>query len=433
MTDYLICGGLLVTSGGTVPNAGILVTRGKIAAPGAPGPGGLYPGFCCSMGRPGRRPVSPDPGSSGTSKNCCVGDQCSRECVEIDASGLMISPGFIDLHVHGGNGCDIMDGTAAAIKEIASYHAMGGTTSFLATAAPAPKDRLQKLLTALSGLSMKFTGGAQLLGIHMEGPYINPLRAGAINPAHLRKVSTSEMADFILAGEGTLKMVTVAPELPGSSELIKMLVGEGIIVSAGHSEADYETAVASFKNGVTHAIHLFNASAPLHHREPGLVGAVLAERDITAEIIADGRHLHPAMLKMLYSIKGNRGLTLATDAVSAAGRPDGDYLFNGRRIIMEKGQVTLPEGPMAGSSLTMVKAVKNMVGMAGIPLHEAVRMASLNPARLLGRENYKGTLAPGMDADIVLLDSSFNVRLTMVCGEIVYSNLRIPQKKKAGK
>ena len=432
MTDYLICGGQLVTSGGTVPNSGILVTRGKIAAPGAPGPGGLYPGFCCSGGRTRGRTPSPDPERGGTSKNCCVGDQCSRECVEIDASGLMITPGFIDLHVHGGNGCDILDGTAASIKEIASFHAMGGTTSFLATVAPAPVVRLQKVLTAVSGLTMKFTGGAQLLGIHMEGPYINPLRAGAINPAFLKKVSISEMSDFISAGEGTLKMVTVAPELPGSPGLIEMLAGEGITVSVGHSEADYETAVASFKAGVSHAIHLFNASAPLHHREPGLVGAVLAERDITAEIIADGRHLHPAMLKMLYSIKGNRGLTLATDAVSAAGRPDGDYLFNGRRIISEKGKVTLPGGTMAGSSLTMVEAVKNMVSMAGIPLYEAIRMASLNPARLLGRENSKGALAPGMDADIVLLDSNFNVRLTMVCGEIVYSNLKTPQKKKAG-
>lgn len=432
MTDYLICGGELVTSVGTVPNTGILITRGKIAAPGAPGPGGLYSGCCCSTGRPRRRPApSAEKGSS--TKKCCVGDQCSRECVEIDARELMITPGFIDLHVHGGNGFDILDGTAASIKEIASYHARGGTTSFLATIAPAPRERLQSILSAVSGLTMKFSGGAQLLGSHMEGPYINPLRAGAINPAHLRKVDLNEMFDFVLAGEGTLKMVTIAPELNDSPALIEMLTREGIAVSAGHSDADYETAVASFKAGVKHATHLFNASAPLHHREPGLVGAVLAERDITAEVIADGHHLHPAMLKLLYSIKGNRGLTLATDAVSAAGKPDGEYLFNGRRIVMKEGKITVPGGPMAGSSLTMVQAVKNMVDMAGIPLHEAVRMASLNPARLLGRQNSKGALAPGMDADIVLLDKDFNVRLTMVCGEIVYSNLRTPQKKKAGK
>lgn len=271
--------------------------------------------------------------------------------------------------------------------------------------------------------AVRITEGAQLIGAHMEGPHLNPARAGAINPAYLREISIKEMNEYISLGEGFLRMVTLAPELPGSTKLIKLLSKEGIVVAAGHTEATYEISMSSFKAGVRHAIHLFNASSPLHHREPGLVGAVLASKDITAEIIADDSHLHPSVLKLLYSVKGNRGLTLATDAVSAAGMPDGEYMFNDRKIVMNNGKITLEEGPVAGSSLKMIDTVRNMVNKAGIPIHEAVRMASLNPARLLGKENTKGALAPGMDADLVLLDKELNVKLTMVNGHIVYNSL----------
>jgi N-acetylglucosamine-6-phosphate deacetylase len=257
----------------------------------------------------------------------------------------------------------------------------------------------------------------------MEGPYLNPKHAGAINPAYLKDVNLKEIAQFVSLCEGSLKMVTLAPELPGCINLIKMLARECIVVSAGHSGATYEIALSSFKAGVKHAVHLFNASAPLHHREPGLVGAVLANRHINAEIIADGYHLHSSMLKLLKSVKGKRELTLATDAVCAAGMPDGEYTFNDRKVYMENKKITLPGGSMAGSSLTMIEAVRNMVNLAGMPLVEAIRMASLNPARVLGKENIKGALAPGMDADLVLLDKDLNVKLTMVSGEIVYSEL----------
>lgn len=423
MIDYLICGGQLVTSSGAVPNTGLLVTRGKLAVPGALRPDNLYTGFSCSIGRP--RPGNPSPFMSKPSavhKKCCCGDPCAQECVKIDAGGMYIAPGFIDMHVHGGNGHDILEGSTRAIREVAAFHARGGTTSLLATVAPAPRNSLESTLTAINALTLRNTEGAQVLGAHMEGPYLNPARAGAINPSYLREISLEEMQKFIYLCEGTLKMVTLAPELPGSRDLVKMLLREGIVAAAGHSEATYETALESFKTGIRHAIHLFNASGPLHHREPGLVGAVLASREISAEIIADGHHLHPSMLKLLHSIKGRRGLTLATDAISAAGMPDGDYFFNDRKVNMVNKKITLPNNSMAGSALTMAEAVKNMVGLAGIPLHEAIRMASLNPARVLGIESSKGALAPGMDADLVLLDKDLNVRLTMAGGEIVYRN-----------
>ncbi len=427
MNDYLICGGRLVTSSGTAPNGGLLVTGDKLAVPGIPGPGNLHAGLSCSTGglRPGSPPAFPTQ-AAGDQKRCCRSHPCNRGCVKIDAGDMYIAPGFIDMHVHGGNGYDILDGTTKSIRETAAFHARGGTTSFLATVAPASNDKLKPALRAINALTLRITGGARLLGAHMEGPYLNPNRAGAINPSYLRNVDLDEMAGFIIHCEGTLKMVTVAPELPGCAGLIKMLAREGIVAAAGHSEATYETAVLSFKAGIKHAVHLFNASGPLHHREPGLVGAVLTHRDINAEIIADGHHLHPSILKLLHSVKGTRGLTLATDAISAAGRPDGEYLFNDRKITMANRKVTLANNSMAGTSLTMIEAVRNMVNLAGIPLHEAIRMASLNPARVLGMESTKGALAPGMDADLVLLDKDLNVRLTMAGGEIVFSNLSIP-------
>ncbi|MFZ5596678.1 MAG: N-acetylglucosamine-6-phosphate deacetylase [Bacillota bacterium] len=404
-----------------MPNTGLLITRGKIAIPGAIRPDDLFAGLSCSfvMTRP-ELPSKSGALSAGDKKKKPGTGSCQQECIEIDADGLYISPGFIDVHVHGGNGYDIMDGTATAIREIAAFHAKGGTTSFLATVAPAPAEKLKKALSVINAHTMRNSAGAHLLGAHMEGPYLNPSRAGAIGPDHLRPADLKEMESFVSLCEGSLKMVTLAPELPGCREIIKMLAREDIIVSAGHSEATYETAMSSFFAGVKHATHIFNASAPLHHREPGLVGAVLAHKDITAEVIADGLHLHPSMLKLLYSVKGRKGLTLATDSVRAAGMPDGKYTFCDREIILKGGKVTLAGGSLAGSSLTMIEAVKNMVTMAGIPLYEAIMMASLNPARMLGRESIKGTLAPGMDADLLLLDSDLNVRLTMVGGEIVY-------------
>ncbi|MFZ5646797.1 MAG: N-acetylglucosamine-6-phosphate deacetylase [Bacillota bacterium] len=434
MIDYLICGGDLITSSGTVPNTGLLVTRGKLAVPGALRPENLYAGLSCSIGRP--RPGIPPAMAAAKQLNeqkCCCNEPCNQECVKIDAEGMYIAPGFIDMHVHGGNGYDVLDGSSKSIREIAAFHVKGGTTSFLATVAPAPVNKLVKVLSIINALTLRNTEGAQLLGAHMEGPYLNPNRAGAINPSNLKDPDTKEMSEFISLCEGSLKMITVAPELPGCKAMIKMLVQEGIVVAAGHSEATYEIAMSSFNAGVKHAVHLFNASAPLHHREPGLVGAVLASREINAEIIADGHHLHPSMLKLLRSVKGNRGLTLATDAICAAGMPDGEYTFNGRKVSMTGKKITLPNGSMAGSSLTMIDAVKNMVKLAEVPLHEAIRMASLNPARLLGKESSKGALAPGMDADIVLLDKDLNVKLTMVNGEVVYNRLAPLQSKEGVK
>ena len=392
--NFFICHGKLITDSGIIPNPGLWISGGKLAAS---SPSGLKKyGF-------------------GTISH-------EHQYVQINADSMYIAPGFIDLHIHGGNGHDLLEGTDEAVLAVASYHARGGTTSFLATFTPAPTKVLDQAFSTINSFSNRSTGGAQLLGIHLEGPFLNPKRCGAINPAYLKMVCLQELNRMMAVCKNSLKMMTVAPELPGCNAIIEMLVQEGVVVAAGHSEANYETALSSFKAGITHATHLFNASIPLHHRKPGLVGAVLECNEISAEIITDGYHLHPAIIKLILSIKGSRGLTLGTDAVSSAGMPDGEYLFNDQKVMKVNKKITLPDGSLAGSSLTMIDAVKNMVHFTGIPLHKAIRMSSLNPARLLGIEKSKGKLAPGMDADLVLLDQDLNVKITMVQGEIVYKD-----------
>lgn len=427
MKNYMITGGELITSGGPVPNEGLMIMRGKIALPGAMNPDSIYAGLSCSL----NFLSGPNGGSGAQAKNACASpspgltrlpaDEPSYET--INAEGLYISPGFIDLHMHGGGGFDTSEGNTTSLRKMSIYHARGGTTSFLPTIAAGPSKVMEKALAAVSAQYLRTTRGASILGAHLEGPYLNPEKAGGQNRAYLRLPDVREMERFISAADSCLKMVTLAPELPGALDVIKLLNREGIVVSAGHSTATYEQTEEAIRAGMRHAVHLFNASAPLHHRNPGLVGAVLASREVSAEIIADGHHLHPSMLKLLREIKGKRGLVLITDAMSSAGMSDGTYKFAGQEIEVSQGRATLKDGTLVGSTLTMSAAVRNMVLLGGLPLQEAVHMASLNPARALGIEDQKGTIAPGMDADIVLMDRDLNIKLTMVMGEVVYSDL----------
>lgn len=424
MKDYLFFGGELVTSAGPVPNTGIIVMRGKIALPGAIRPDSIYTGLSCSLSpSPSLQGRPPEGNCIQCSTASCNTGTAATDCEEINAEGLYITPGFIDLHIHGGCGFDTLDGNTAGLRKMALFHARGGTTSFLPTIAAGSPEVMEKALATVSALYLRNTGGAALLGAHLEGPYLNPERAGCQNKAYFRPPDTGEMERLISIGDGCLKMVTLAPELPGAMKLMKLLNREGIVISAGHSQASYEETGTAITAGLRHAVHLFNASGPLHHRNPGLVGAVLTHREVTAEIVADGHHLHPAMLRLLLEIKGKRGLVLVTDAVRAAGMTDGAYDFAGQKIVVTKGKAELHEGRLAGSTITMIDAVKNVVNLAGLPLHEAIRMASLNPARVLGIEDQKGAIAPGMDADIVLMDKDFNIKLVMVQGEIVFNSL----------
>jgi N-acetylglucosamine-6-phosphate deacetylase len=264
--------------------------------------------------------------------------------------------------------------------------------------------------------------GAKPLGIHLEGPFIHPERLGGFGKQYLQPPSVELFKQYQAAAKGHIKMVTLAPELEGIEAVIRHLVEERIVVSAGHTMATYEEMVRAIDLGVSHVTHMYNAMSPFTHRSPGVVGAALLDPDVSLQIIADGAHLHPATVKLTVEQAGVDRIALITDAMHMLGLSDGHYSSFGHEVELRMGQVQLADGTLAGSVLTMNHAVRNAMQFAEIPLHEAVRMATIVPATILGIHNRKGSLEAGKDADIVLMDEAFNVHLTMVEGEIVYQD-----------
>lgn len=350
----------------------------------------------------------------------------------IDAGGGYICPGFIDIHVHGGGGSDVMDGTREALDTIARSHARFGTTGLLATTMTAPFAQLEDVVRVVGAAAaepfvrQREPAGARILGLHLEGPYINPERAGAQNPEHMGPPDMVELERLVAAADGSWRLITLAPELPGALGAIRYLREQGVRVSAGHTASDWETARQALAAGATHLTHTFNAMNGLHHREPGLLGAMLDDDAVWAELIADGLHVHPVMMRLLYKLKGVDKLVLITDAMRAQGCPDGEYTLGDLPVVVKDGEARLRSkvpgepGALAGSVLTMNGAVRRMVQDVGVSLVEAVRMASYNPAAAIGMQDSKGALAKAYDADVVVLDDDFNVQMTAVEGCIVY-------------
>jgi len=338
----------------------------------------------------------------------------------IEAKDKFIVPGYIDIHIHGGGGSDVMDGDYEAINQIAIAHSHFGTTSFLPTTMTMSKDKIIRSLRSICKAAKKGTAGAEILGIHMEGPYINPEKKGAQKEEDIKKISIEEFLEFNQASGNLIRLVTIAPEMPGAIDLIKYLYKQGIIASVGHSNATYVQTRAGIQAGLSHVTHTFNAMRELHHREPGVVGAALTSPELTVEVIADGIHIHPIVLKILTKIKEAEEIVLITDAMRAAGLKEGTYDLGGQEVIVTKGQARLKDGTLAGSVLTMDKAVKNMASKVGVPLPKAIQMASFNPARSIGIDDKKGSLEPGKDADIVILNKNLETELTIVAGKIVY-------------
>lgn len=327
-----------------------------------------------------------------------------------------IAPGFVDLQVNGAYGLDLTtDG--GGVAGVAARLPETGVTSFLPTLITSPFAGYSELVSDVRRASLGATG-ANVLGIHLEGPYLNPLKRGAHNPALLRAADIDEVMRW--AGGDMIRIVTLAPELPGALEAVRWLHCRGIVVSAGHSNATFEEALAGFEAGITWGTHLFNAMSALGHREPGLSGALLASR-VPCGLIADGIHVHPAMVKLAYQIKGAGGLTLVTDAMAAMGMPPGRYKLSDRDVIVEGASARLADGTLAGSILTMDQAVRNAIEFTHCSLGEAITMATATPARLLGLEG-KGRIAPGCDADIVILDEALHVTHTVVAGQVVYQH-----------
>lgn len=338
----------------------------------------------------------------------------------IDAENKFVVPGFIDIHVHGGGGADIMDGTKTAIKKVAETHCRCGTTSFLPTTMTMNNDKITSSLKNINKVYLEGTGSAEILGIHLEGPYINPEKKGAQKEIDISKPSISEFQKFNEASGNLIKMITIAPETTGAIGFIDQLSGYKIIVSIGHSDATYEQVMKSINAGLSHVTHIFNAMRGLHHREPGVVGAALSSSELSIELIADGIHVHPKVMEILIKLKGAEKIILITDAMRAAGKPDGKYDLGGQEVIVKNGQAKLKNGTIAGSVLTMDKAIRNLVETVGISLIEAIQMATISPAECLGIEGKKGSLKPGKDADIVILNRELEVELTMVKGKVIY-------------
>ena len=324
------------------------------------------------------------------------------------------------MHVHGGGGFDIMDGKYEAIKQVAAAHSRFGTTAFLPTTMTMRKDKIIESLKSVKEAIVKGTGAAEILGVHLEGPYINSERKGAQKKEDIKNPSIEEFLEFNLASGNLIRLLTIAPEIPGAIELIHWLSEHKIIASVGHSNATYEQVQESIRAGLNHVTHTFNAMSGLNHHEPGVVGAALSSPELIVEMIADGVHLHPAVMKILTRVKGAEKIVLITDAIRATSMPEGTYDLGGQDVIVTNGQARLKNGTLAGSILTMDKAVRNMISMAGVSLKEAVQMATINPAKCLGIEGRKGSLAAGKDADIVILDKKLKVKLTMVKGKIVH-------------
>lgn len=341
--------------------------------------------------------------------------------VVLDCSDSFICPGFIDLHNQGGGGFSVTDGVVESISGMARMHAAHGTTGLLLTP-PILENSWRVLLPLLVGTVGMETGGASILGIHAEGPFLNPDRAGCMPMAGIHEPDPALLEEILEVGGGTIREMTIAPELPGALDLILTLARRGVVPSLGHSNATLGDVLRAIDHGAAHVTHFFNAMSPLTHREPGLAGAALYSHDLSVEVIADGFHIHPWVLGLTVQNKGTARACLVTDAMSPAGLDDGVYEAFGLKVRLERGRLSLADRPevLAGSALTLDRAVANMINMVGLSLSDAVTMASTTPASVLGLEDRKGRIEMGYDADITILDRMYVAEATVVHGEIVH-------------
>lgn len=337
---------------------------------------------------------------------------------KIDARGNYVSPGFVDIHIHGYDGVDTMDGAVEDIQIIAKGIPANGVTSFLPTTMTMSREDITRALksvrTAMEVQDTKI--GADILGVHMEGPFLNVAFKGAQNEAYFQKPD----AQYVKDNQDIVRHITIAPEIDGAMEFIKDIdENTDISLSMGHTAATFEEAMAGIEAGVNHVTHLFNAMTGLHHRNPGVVGAALSS-DITCEMICDTIHVHPGLFKMIHRVKGPDKLILVTDCMRAGGKEDGEYSLGGQKVFVKDDSARLEDGNLAGSVLKLNDALKNMMIHTDIPLEEAVKYVTINPASVINMQDKKGTLDKGKDADITIFDEEVNIQTTIGRGKVIY-------------
>lgn len=340
----------------------------------------------------------------------------------IDLSGLTLAPGFIDLHVHGGGGFSLMTASAQEVRSYAVWAPGTGVTSFLATICGSTLEEGLAFIRAAVQAAADPPAGANLLGINLEGPFVNSARRGALPPSWPLPPDPRAFDGIAQAAAGRLVVMTVAPELAGADALIRTASARGVRVSVGHTDADYATARKAFQAGASQVTHAFNAMRPFHHREPGPVLAALDSPGVTVEVIADGVHLHPSVAALLVRAFGPERIALVTDGVTPAGLAGGSLRIGKETARLQDGRVQLPDGTIAGGAATMDAIVRNAVQWGCASLPEAVRMAATTPAAAIGLDKRKGRIAPGYDADLVALDAGLRPVMAWAMGRLVFSN-----------
>jgi len=331
-------------------------------------------------------------------------------------SGIIV-PGFIDVHVHGGDGADFMDAHEDAVERILRFHGSHGTTALAATTLSASRSDLHAAVETIAAVSADRPVGAEIVGVHLEGPFLNVKQAGAQDRASIRPADIHEVAALIAQAPRLRWIVTIAPEIEGARDLIEHF-RDRVLFSIGHTAADHATAVAAIEWGALHFTHLYNAMSGLHHREPGVVGAALTSVDSTAELIADGIHVHPVALRVAVTAMPHR-IALVTDAMRACGLADGTYKLYDHEVTVADGAARLGDGTLAGSVLTMDAAVKNMIELAGIPVETVIPLATEAPARIANVADRKGRIERRYDADLVVLNDRFEVERVWARGHEV--------------
>ncbi|MBA3286586.1 MAG: N-acetylglucosamine-6-phosphate deacetylase [Acidimicrobiia bacterium] len=343
----------------------------------------------------------------------------------VDVTDHWILPGFVDLHVHGGGGHSVLSGDPRGVAGTVEFHSAHGTTTTLVSLVTAPGDALVAAAASIARFLADAPADtrAQVAGIHIEGPFLSAVRCGAHDPAHMTDPDPALLRALIVAAKGWLRVMTLAPERSGAIEMVTQLVSSGIIAAIGHTDATAAQTSAAIAYGARLATHLANGMRPFHHREPGPMGACLAHPDVVCELIADGHHLHPDVVRLAAAAKGLAGIALITDAIAAAGSGDGRYDLGAREVEVSGGVARLAGGgSLAGSTLTMDAAVRNAVSW-GIPITTVSRAASLTPARLLGLGDETGSIEPGRRADLVVLDESLQVVAVVARGRVVHGEL----------